>query len=239
MSTSQPNQERVLPARWSDSAADREHPSRFSHPRCTRGVREDGSGAQRPVRVAGMPEMIGRQWKPAGRPQRAGSCRAVIQRAWLFNAAYCSPQFFLSLQDKCDHCAVCFTSLPQQHSIHHRVLLGGRIRLCRYNNSIRHRRAGVGKQRFVNDWGSLAAQIPPISLTGNTSVPSSPGAEQPEEPDPPPPRWRGPCHPVVFQPGCTSELMSLTAWPLPVKTLRAAGAPSLGGAGTPAVVPQP
>lgn len=73
--------------------------------------------------------------------------------------------------------------------------------MCRYNNSIHHRRAGVGKQRFVNDSGSLAAQIPPISLTGNTSVPSSPRAVQPEEPDPLPPRRHGSCHPVVHQPG--------------------------------------
>lgn len=151
--------------------------------------------------VSRMPKPMGRQWKPAGRPEGAGSCQAVIQHTWLFNAAYCSPQFFLSLQDKCDHCSICFTSLPQQHSIHHWVLLGGRIRLCRYNNSIHHRRAGVGKQRFVNDSGSLAAQIPPISLTGNTSVPSSPRAVQPEEPDPLPPRRHGSCHPVVHQPG--------------------------------------
>lgn len=109
--------------------------------------------------------------------------------------------------------------------------------MCRYNNSIHHRRAGVGKQRFVNDSGSLAVQIPPISLTGNTSVPSSPGAAQPEELDPRPSCQHGPCHSTVHQPGCTWELMegkALTTWPLPVNTLRAAGALRLG-----MLVPQP
>lgn len=69
--------------------------------------------------VPRLPKLTGRQWKPTGSPQQVGSCRAVSQHAWLFNAAYCSPQFFFSLQDKCDHCSICFTTLPQQRSIHH------------------------------------------------------------------------------------------------------------------------
>lgn len=239
MSIGQPNWERVLPARRGDSIADQGHPSRFSHLRCTRGVRENGRRAPATAPSHRDAQPMGRQWKPAGRRQQAGSCRAVIQCTWLFNAAYCSPQFFLSLQDKCDHCSVCFTSLPQQHSIHHRVLLGGRIRLCRYNNSIHHRRAGVGKQRFVNDSGSLAAPIPPISLTGNTSVPSSPRAAQPEEPDPLPP-WtlplrRAPTRECLGAGGGEGSHRQAS----PSESTQSSGSAKSGGAGTPAAVPQP
>lgn len=74
--------------------------------------------SQQQLPAARMPKVMGRRWKATGRRQQEGSCRAVIQHTSLFNAACCSPRFSLSLQDKCDHCSICFTRLPQQHSIH-------------------------------------------------------------------------------------------------------------------------
>lgn len=129
-----------------------------------------------------MPRMMGRPREAAGGVQQLGSSRGVIPHPWLFNAAYCSPQFSLSLQDKCDQRSMSSPSPPQPRCSQGGVLLGGRIRLCRYNNSIHHRQAGPGERRFVNGSGRLAAQMPPISLTGNTRVPCSPRAAQPGQP---------------------------------------------------------
>lgn len=90
----------------------------FSTPDTQEVWEKMGRESQRLFHVISLSQAMGSKQKPAGGGQQEGRSPAVIQHSWLVNAAYCSPQSFLSLQDKCAHRSVCFARRPQQHSIH-------------------------------------------------------------------------------------------------------------------------